>query len=153
MLRYMGMCCPNRLVFYQRSHFHQKILKRGSHFMKIAKKKKSYNQPFLKWKIGIRNGSWFLKISKKQSNQPFFCFLFFIFFLLRAKNSQVWLVFQSPGLTPCQKIIWIPLQNYICFQVKILLFFRTSSVMHQSSRFTPATCLIFLIYRVQSSLM
>ena len=150
MLRYMGMCCPNRLVFYQGPIFIKKSFKEDPIWWKLQKN--VIINRFLKWKIGIRNGSWFLKMSKKQSNQPpplFFSFLSF-FFWGRKILRYGWCF--RPQASHCQKNN-LNTPPELCFQVKILLFFRTSSVMHRSIRFTPATCLIFLIYRVQSSLM
>ena len=51
MLRHTGMCRPNGLLFHQKSLdmgpiLVKKILRRGSHFTKIAKKLQ--NQPFLR---------------------------------------------------------------------------------------------------------
>ena len=75
MLRHTGMCRPSELLFHQKSLdmgpiLVKIILRRGSHFTKIAKKSKISR---ILGRKPLRNGSRFAKISgKKSSNQPLF---------------------------------------------------------------------------------
>ena len=111
MLRHTGMCCPNGLLFHQKSldmgpilQQKKKIPRRWSHFSKIAKKKICQISRF--WgRKALRNGSRFAEILKKKISR-----------FLREKNPQIWVGVLDLRLhTPVKKWFEYPLGLFLLF--------------------------------------